>query len=203
VPFDPGLPTSATGGYLPPTTPHPTGDLAFARVINNIVVGITGIAPGLVRPRWQEVPPPIPLISTDWVAIGVTDIAPERGLPYERHYDDYSTERLEEELTVLATFYGPNAEKNARTLRDGLTIPQNLEEAKATAQLNLIDTGPIRTLPELIDNRWYRRADIEIHFRRHVERDYNIRSIVEAPGHIQGDAQGLARTNDFTVTEDV
>lgn len=195
--------TSASGGYLTPTSPHPTGDLDFARVLNNLVAGITGLPGSLVRPRWQEVPAPIPAITVDWAAVGVVDISPEAGGTYDRHFDVHTNQRREEELTVLTSFYGPNAEKNARTLRDGLEVAQNWEQAKATADLNFIEARPIRSMPEQVNDRWYRRSDMEIRLRRHISRDYGILSIAEASGHIEGDAQGLPRTQDFAVTEDM
>ncbi len=195
--------TSASGGYLTPTNPHPTGDIDFARVLNNLVVGITGLPGSLVRPRWQEVPSPIPTITTDWAAVGVTEIAGENGDAYHKQYDDHMSQRNGEILTILVSFYGPNSEKNARILRDGMFINQNYEEVIETSGLHPVDSGPIRTLPEQVNDRWYRRADMEIRLKRDINRDYGILTILEANGHIQGDANGLPRTQEWAVTEDM
>ena len=45
--------TSASGGYLSPTSSPPADDDALSSILHDLVVGVTGLAPTLVFPRWQ------------------------------------------------------------------------------------------------------------------------------------------------------
>lgn len=192
--------TSATGGYLAPTTTDPPSDIDFGRQLSNLVAGVSGVPGNLVRPRWQPDPPPIPKATTDWFAVGVTTVEPaEKGTPYLRHvgraYDEAGNEveydgrsdLIEHELiTVLASAYGPNSGKFSSRLRDGLWLEQNWHLANSRGMV-LMDVGPIRHVPEQIDNTWFDRRDVEIKIRREVDRSYPILNILSAQGTFHGD----------------
>lgn len=69
--------TSATGGYLlPEQSPAPLEGDALDDFFHDIVAGITGLDTNLVRPRWQETPPPAPKRGTNWAAVGVMNMLP-------------------------------------------------------------------------------------------------------------------------------
>src|SRR5260364_258574 len=68
---------SATGGYLLPLdTPAPEQDIDLDRALQPMVVGLTGLLPERVHPRWQSTVPRQWLGATDWCAIGVAEIMP-------------------------------------------------------------------------------------------------------------------------------
>ena len=180
--------TSATGGLLVPGAESPPlTDDALDALFQVAVSGITGLSGSLVRPRWQPIPPKHPEPSVDWCAIGITDITPDDG-PSIQHVgslvgqvgevgrDDY---RRHETITLLCTFHGPLAMRYAAKLRDGIGIPQNLEGLKASG-IGFIDSGPIRTVPELYNQQWIRRFDLALTFRRKVSRTYPILNIISA-----------------------
>jgi len=181
---------SSTGGFISPAgSSAPLQDDALADFLQELVVGITGLPADLVRPRWQSTVPKQPEATVDWCAIGVTSIEGD-DYPAEVHdgTDDGSS-RFEkhETLNLLASFYGPHAQGNAGMLRDGLYIAQN-REAMAAQNMNLTDAAGITAAPDLINQRWVRRYDLPIRFRRKVERVYPILNILSASIDTETDA---------------
>jgi len=166
--------SSATGGLIAPVaeTPPLTDD-ALDALFQVAVAGITGLSGTMVRPRWQPVPPKQPEPSVDWCAIGITDITPDEG-PSIQHVgslvgqvgevgrDDF---KRHETITLLCTFHGPLGMRYAAKLRDGI---------------GFVESGPIRTVPELYNQQWIRRFDLVLIFRRKVSRTYPILNILSA-----------------------
>lgn len=176
--------TSATGGYLQPaSTATPVADLDLDLVVQALVAGVTGLPGDRVRPRWQPTQPRMPEITVDWCAVGVTVTDTERGTAYINHdgtaegHDDLVRH---EQLEVLASFYGPSAVRNAALLRDGLQIAQN-RAALDTQGMAFVEAGPVRTVPELVNEQWLRRCDLSLTLRRVVRREYPVLNILSAP----------------------
>lgn len=166
---------SSTGGYIAPSGAGPDDDLALDVILQRMVAGITGLPGGMVRPRWQERPPTEPEVSADWCAIGVLDHTREVGAFLAT--DDVSTRfRRNEDLSLLASFYGPNAGANAGRLADGLALQQNLE-AVAADGLVLGEVGTVRAVPDLLHALWRRRYDVPVLMRRRITRTYPIRPV--------------------------
>lgn len=181
---------SSTGGYLLPEDPLlPAEDAPLDAIFQQMVVGLTGIAGSLVRPRWQPNPPKQPAVDVDWCSLGVMAQVADDG-PAIMHdtsgegSDDYVRH---EDIDLLLTFYGPNGQRNAAQARDGLYIGQNLEALK-THQIVFVDTGPIRTVPELVNQQWVRRFDLPIRFRRKIARTYPVLNILSADVHLFDDS---------------
>ncbi len=176
--------TSATGGYIQPaSTATPVADLDLDLVVQALVVGVTGLPGERVRPRWQPTQPRVPEITVDWCAVGVTVTDTERGTAYVSHDgagDGHDDMVRHEQIEVLATFYGPGAARNAAQLRDGLQIAQNREALNAQG-MGFVEAGPVRTVPELVNEQWLRRCDITFTLRRAVRRQYPVLNILSAP----------------------
>lgn len=182
--------TSATGGYLSPGSPLPPEDAALDAIFQQAIVGITGLDGTLVRPRWQAVVPQQPEPSTNWCAFGITDTGPA-DFPAVEHDgigDGASMLHRHEEITLLASFYGPGASGNAKTLRDGLYLSQNREALQA-AGIDLIGTDDIRAAPDLINQQWVRRFDLPLNFRRHAVRTYPILNLLSGDAVLETDVQ--------------
>lgn len=196
--------TSETAGYLTPTnaTP-PVADNALEDALNHIVRGLTGLPGQMVRPRWLPEPLAIPPASTDWAAIGVLTIAPmggEGALPYIEHVpvdpdedevDDDHQDVMEthDDVAIIATFYGPNCGRLSRRFRAGLFAPQAFEEYEGIG-IGLVDAGPIRFLPELVNDTWYKRVDVEFTLRMRADYAYAVQNIREAQGIVNATTQG-------------
>jgi hypothetical protein len=191
---------SARAGYLTPTTVSPPYDFDLARQINDLVSGVSGLPGNMVFPRWQPEPPTTPPQNSNWAAVGVTQIIRQAGTPYIRHDGqdkDITLQDVEnplgfdevqehETIVILTSFYGPRCEAYAARLRDGLHISQNWETARANG-MALQEMSGITQLPEMFNERWLRRADLELRIRRQVDRRYNVYNILRASGYIQAD----------------
>lgn len=180
--------TSATGGYLVPSTPAPADDDALQAIFQQMAAGVTGLPGNLVRPRWQPVVDAEPPIDASWCAIGVTDSAPDDNAVILHHGSGDGSDEMQrhETLTVLASFYGPAASTAAARLRDGLALPQN-REAIRSAGIALVETGRAVNAPDLVNKQWRRRVDVEMTFRRQVTRTYPVLNLLSAEGEIASD----------------
>jgi hypothetical protein len=176
--------------------PAPAEDDALDALFQQAVTSITSLPGEWVRPRWQPTEPKQPDSTQNWCAIGVFLATPSAG-PGITHIagDESATPPTAdcdqvvryETLEVLASFYGPNAKQYASMLRDGLSLPQNMEALEA----NLIgyqSTGPIRQASELVNQVWVRRQDMMLVFYRKVIRQYAVDSIVAANINIVDDS---------------
>lgn len=153
-----------------------------------LVSGVTGIPGNLVFPRFQQTPPNLPPYGTDWASVGVHDTHADE-YPYEKHYDDgffaFDLMLRQENLDVICSFYGPNARRNAASLRDGMYLPQN----RAPLQLqgmDLTSAGPdITRGPQEIKNQVTNRNDITLYIKRCIQRRFAILSLVSVTGILE------------------
>lgn len=169
--------------FFVPTAPVEDDDLD--NVLQGMVVGITGLDPTLVRPRWQPTVPKQPEPDVDWCSIGVVESNPDTyahvehlsGVSITDQSGDLS--KRHEELSVLVSFYGPHSKSYLGVLRDGLGIEQNLYALKASG-LYFVAMDRGRAAPEFINQQWIRRWDSAMTFRRMVARTYAVNNIVSA-----------------------
>lgn len=188
---------SSTGGYLSPTGTSPLADADLADAFQAMVVGITGLAGKMVRPRWQPNPPPQPEASIDWCAIGVQPVETE-GSPYIAHDgsgDGSDSVTQWETVEVLASFYGPAGQANAIRLRDGIVVPQNCEGLLANG-IVFVEARRVVQANALVNQTWFPKYDLALTFRRQVTRTYPILNLLSADGTI-GD--GIAPDQPFEV----
>lgn len=174
--------TSATGGYLAPAgSPAPSEDADLEDVLQAMVVGISGLLGKFVRPRWQPKPPKQPEPDVNWCAIGVheTKTVAYPAISHNGSDDGHDQYQMHEELNILCTFYGPQAQAYASILRDGIFIPQNSEAVKALG-MAFVGASDIRPVPELVNQQWVRRYDLFIQMRRQVVRVYPVLNILSA-----------------------
>lgn len=182
-----------------PVPPVPLEDAALDLLLQQVVVGITGLDGTLVRPRWQNPPPKQPEPNIDWCAIGVLSSSMV-GPPSVEHFSsgtitDPSADTYErhEELEVLASFFGPNAKWNASVLRDGLYLPQNCEQLEAN-QIVIVEAEGERVAPDFINQQWVRRVDLAVRLRRKVQRVYSMPNLLEASVHVFDDSGDVDET---------
>lgn len=168
--------TSATGGFLlPEQIPMPLEGDALDDFFHDVVVGITGLDTNLVRPRWQETPPPAPKRGTNWAAIGVMSITPEFDgfITHDAAGDGADKVQRYETIEILTSFYGAECQKYAALLRDGLSIPQNNEPFQLHG-MGLADLGTLISTADLANQTWLRRVDFTFRVRRTVYRTYSV-----------------------------
>jgi hypothetical protein len=183
--------TSATGGYLVPTSSLPAEDTALEDQLQTMVVGITGIDGTLVRPRWQPNPPKQPAADVNWCAIGVMRSTQDTYAAIVHHPDrpdgaGHDEMQRHETIEVLASFYGPAGQGYANLLSDGLQIAQN-REALYFENLALLDATDVQAAPALQNEQWIRRYDLAMRFRRQITRTYDVLNLLSADGTIQSE----------------
>jgi hypothetical protein len=188
---------STGAGYITPASTAPTSDLDLDKLLQTIVIGLTGIEGDNVRPRVQPVVAHQLPASTNWVAVGVTNIRPDDNPAIIHDPTGEGSDILirHETLDCLATFYGPNGQQYASIFRDGLWLPQNssfLRQYDAA----FMDAGPVRAIPEFKNQQWIRRYDLAFALRRKVTRTYNIRNIASAEIVLTVDEPALTETID-------
>jgi hypothetical protein len=162
---------SATGGYLAPTTTNGnTEDVLFSQFLQPIIVGITGLPGAMVRPRWQPEPPNLPDYATDWCAIGTVKRTPDTHA-FESHASGAGETpgsdnvfRVQE-LSLLASFYGPNSDANSDLLIQGFSLSQNREAMLLAGYAFIGCDSPIMTA-DLLNEKWTRRVDVSFQVRR-------------------------------------
>jgi hypothetical protein len=173
--------TSATGGFLLPSSTPPLNDQQLEDFFQAWVVGLTGYAPANVRPSWQVNPGNIPLNDVDWCSFKVS-VSSADTFAVNLHYSagqGYNQLRRHQVLTVRFSFWGPNASSYADLLRDGGAIPQNLEVFQLQS-MGLIGFDDQVTAPEIVKNLWYRRVDMEMRVKRQIVRNYQVLTIEAA-----------------------
>lgn len=180
--------TSATGGYLTPSSTLPPNDDALEDILTELVAGVTGLDRNLVRPRFQTKPPKLPSVSTDWAAVGISDNDADFDavVTHDGTGNGETTLSRNERFEVMVSFYGPNAEGYAKLFRDGLEIPQNREEINKYS-INFVSVGTLRNVPEQVNNVWYKRRDLPVYFNRGETRTYAIENIAIADIEIHTD----------------
>lgn len=174
--------TSASGGYLSPAqTPAPLEDIDLDKLFASVAAIITGLPGKMVRPRWQPQVPKQPETDIDWCAIGAMVTNPDAGPAITHNSDGDGADEYvrHEEIEVLASFYGPNCQGFAGKLRDGLAIPQNCEALRAN-DIAFVECGRIVPVPEFINQKWQRRRDILLRFRRKISRVYPVLNVLSA-----------------------
>lgn len=193
--------TSATGGFLQPyPSPAPKQGQSFEDFVQEVFVGISGIDPTLVRPRFQTEGINLPPSDSDWMAFGATQYAPDvfavTDGPQIQGYVAYgywapgyaiqdptdpavNSFQRHEVVTFLCSFYGPNCAKNMALLRDGLQIPQNLETMTANS-MTLVEATNGDRIPSLVKEKWLDRIDLSVQIRRLILRQYPILNLLSA-----------------------
>ncbi|MCY1284136.1 hypothetical protein D9M70_330300 [compost metagenome] len=173
--------TSGTGGYLSPEgTPTPA-DETLEDILQSMVAGITGLPGKYVRPRWQPGNPKQPEPTVNWCAIGVMHTRSDANpaIEHDGTGDGEDQYQRHQEVILLTTFYGPNAQGYAQILADGIYVPQNSEAMRAK-NMAFVEVGEIIAAPELINQQWVRRYDLRIRLRRKIERTYPVLNILSA-----------------------
>ena len=190
--------TSATGGYLQQVV-GPLEGLDLRRFIGTVLVGVSGFAPEMVRPAWQQNPPPIPNIDTNWMAFGITARRADND-PYQVEKDDGQRTLMlrHEELDIMLAFYGPDCLQKAAEVREGFELTQNTESL-LLAGMAYIDLSDIIHAPELVNDRYFDRADTTLTIRREVRREYRILNFVSAYGAIHANRDITTLSRDWAV----
>jgi hypothetical protein len=157
-------------GYVSPSdTNNELNDMILRRFLQQVVVGIAGLDPTLVRPRWQPEPANQPDFDVDWAALGTIRRERETFAAVLHCTDDedtaYDTVYRNHILEILCSFYGPNSESNSEVLAMGLMLEQNRYALQVNG-FGLVDVGETLVVPALLKDRWLMGMDVPFRLRR-------------------------------------
>ena len=174
------MPNSSTGGYLLPTSTPPLDDALLDQFFHDLIMGVTGLGATLIRPRWQPEPGNMPAAGSTWVAQGVTnrgdDVVAWTG--FNSVTGVYTIAR-NQELTNLVSIYGAAASATEAILRDGLSLAQNREHMNSLG-FAFVKVGETRNMSLMLNERWQKRIDVELTFRRFFTREYAVLPLLSA-----------------------
>lgn len=175
--------TSKTKGFLTPVGTIPVYDNDLDTVFRQFIAGVTGLDRSLVGSCWNGRFPVEATDETTWCQAGVISYGGNPG-PSIVHNGtnpadgDDGTDVLtwQEELTLLARFYGPKSEFYAALLKYGCMVKQNADE--------LLDWGIAfaaadKTFSEIVtvNNLLVKETSFSLYFRRSVSFTYQVRNI--------------------------
>lgn len=172
---------SSTGGYL---LPEVTGESLSGDNLRNLlqefVVGLTGLSGNVVIPRWQPEPVNVPDRAITWVSLGLSNRNPNSFPSIVHHPDGEGFDQLisHQELELTLTFYGPQADYYCGRFRDGVFVEQN-REILILNSIEVVDIGNQINTAELIKNIYTSRYDISISLRQKIIRKYPILNVLE------------------------
>jgi hypothetical protein len=181
--------TSATGGYLRETT-TPLSRQGQENALQEMVVGLTGLAPELVRPAFQESPLAEPGLETDWCAFHIRD-SEATNFPDVQHVSPGSIEDGHDVVTdwinkeVRLYFYGPRAEDYAGMVRRGLQVEQNLSALRSVG-IALRRVGNAAQMPELVNGKWLSRVDLVLYITLEQSGSYAVLNLLQARADTRG-----------------
>lgn len=197
--------TSATGGYLLPSTPTPAYGLSLDGVFQRVVAALSGLNPANVRPAVQPNDPVtgqvlarIPNADTNWCAVRVEDV-PGLEMPSQTHISDGDGSTVLQRIDVLDVTvfcYGPDSDGIARQIRDLLYVSQNREALRAqglefNGYLSLIN------VPDMPSVGTRRRSDLKLRFFQTVERTLPILNLLEAQGTVRTDGGSVSASGEY------
>lgn len=177
---------SATGGFLSPADAvEPLDDAALEDFVQEVLAGISGLPWALVRAFPQPSVPKQPEPNVDWCGftLGVSSADDSPALQHLPDGDGRDVYVRHESIDVMCQFYGPNAARQARLLRDGMFVPQNRERLRLK-DFDFIGASAIHGTPDFVNQQWVRRFDITVQLRRRITRTYAVRNLLSVSNEV-------------------
>jgi len=176
---------SSTGGYIQQFS-GPLEGRDLLHIIHDLIAGVTGLPNGFVRPEYQMNPPELPDHEVDWCSFHIENSEPDYSNSADIQDEEKNTSVKHELLDVLASFYGPSCLDYAGRLDAGMELSQNREDLFKNG-MAYRECSDIVHISELINARWYERADITLTLTRECVRTWPIKTIKEIQGGIVSD----------------
>lgn len=186
-PVPPIAVNSSEQGFLAPTDTYGLlDDQGLARFIQQMVAGITGLDPTLVRPAWQPEPPDEPPVETTWCSVRKEDFDPEtfawEGNTKVNNQDVHLVVR-HELVNLVAEFQGPSSERMADILSMGFQLAQNREYLTRSGY-GFVESGKKVVLSLLRNERYLYVVDLPFTLRRRQQFNYAVEPLAGAAAEL-------------------
>lgn len=186
------MPSTALGPLV--QSAGPMEGQTLQRFLHDMLAGVTALSGSLVRPLWQPEPPAVPAITVNWIGFGIVLQVPDANAYHDQTALTSATLIRHESLEVLCSCYGPACLDYAGRIRDALELSQNRDTLRA-AGMGLTGTSGLTHAPELVNARWYDRADLMIELRREIRRTYAVYTFLAATGSVIEDSSRALTRN--------
>lgn len=138
----------------------------------------------LVFQRWQAEPPNWPDFGTDWAAVGESGRARDTFANVVKLEDDELVIVYRNQIiSVLCSFYGPNARANCEILSMGFFVAQNREQMTLQGY-GYVDQADSVVTSDKQGTRWVPRIDLPFRLRRAQAYTYPVLNLVGATGTV-------------------
>lgn len=174
---------TAPGYIFPSSTVQLPKQLNLTQFIQTVLVGVSGLPGGMVRPKWQKEPPDNPDIEVNWLAFGIEVANPDANAYVGINTDNVVIYQRHEELEISCDIYGPEALETVGFIRDGFQIDQN-RFALFNANMGFVNVSGARRIPDLVNERFVNRRIMTVNLRREIQRTYSIPTLISASGVI-------------------
>ncbi len=94
--------------------------------------------------------------------------------PYFSQHDESMDSVRHESLELFLSFYGLHGQSFAGAFKDGLCIPQNVDQL-SQFKIKFVGCGEIITAPDFLNQQYVHRYDLVATFRRKTKRTYAIK----------------------------
>jgi hypothetical protein len=178
---------------MPPTDNLVLDGQSLEDYVAQVVAGVSGLPGPMVRPRWQAEPPNLPDWGVDWAGVGIMKHRPIGIYPWVGHHPDgdgYSEMQRHEELDVLVSFYGINADAHAGNFHSGFGVWQNHASLRLVG-MALVEVQDGTVNPEFIKQKWHNRVDKPFVLRRIIIRNYPVLNLLSSKGLVIPEPQGV------------
>lgn len=165
---------------------------ALENLFHGLIAELTGLPPELARPRWQPGGgPALPEDAVTWAAFGITQAASVNFPAWVQTGPDTGKLTLCRDLTLLVSFYGPEAEALASGLEAALHLDWNRRGLRENG-ISLVCSEGMTLMPEPSPAGWLNRADLSLRFGLLDSREYAASSLLDMDGELLTDKQNGA-----------
>jgi hypothetical protein len=163
---------SSQAGYLRPQAFGGVEDITLHSFLQSLVAGITGMDGKFVFQRWQPEPPNWPAFGKDWAAVGEASRVRDT-FANVVYRDELAIVYRNSIISVLCSFYGPNAQANCEILAMGFFVAQNREQMTLQG-FGYVDQEDSIATADYRGTRWIPRIDLPFRLRRAQAYSYSV-----------------------------
>lgn len=199
----------STTFILPSATLQQANDDALIDLLQSWFAGLANLPGTMVRPNWQEDPPPQPERNQDWLAIGIRSRRRDFDT-FTKHISGdptadppipgYDATYRNEILILQCRAYGPNSDAIAASVWNNAQLGQNRALLLENG-MGLVRVEDPHQAADFVKERWVRVIDFEVHLRRAIALTYPVLDLESASIEIISDVPPFTTTVEIELDE--